>query len=155
MKATRINHVSVRAIDIAESVRFYVELFGATPIATPNFGGILAWLQLGDSQIHIFQRGEGWDRDVHFALEVDDFPAIYRQAEALGAFDTQGNWGHHIFSLASGVVQLYVRDPAGNLIEVVFESVDALPPDIAAVVQSRAAKYPQTEDSARATFFTR
>jgi hypothetical protein len=48
-----------------------------------------------------------------------------------------------------------VRDPAGNLIEVVFESVDALPPDIAAVVQSRAAKYPQTEDSARATFFTR
>ena len=34
MKATRINHVSVRALDIAESVRFYSELFGATPVAT-------------------------------------------------------------------------------------------------------------------------
>ena len=154
MKATRINHVSVRAIDIQESVRFYTELFGATPVATPNFGGILAWLQLGDSQIHIFQRGEGWDRDAHFALEVDDFEAIYRKAEAMGAFDDKGNWGHHIFSLASGVVQLYVRDPASNLIEIVFHSVDALPADIAAIVQSRAAQHPQTEESARATFFT-
>ncbi len=154
MKATRINHVSVRAIDLAESVRFYTELFGAHPVATPNFGGILAWLQLGDSQIHLFQRGEGWDRDVHFALEVDDFPAIYHKAEAMGAFDTKGNWGHHIFSLASGVVQLYVRDPANNLIEVVFHDIAALPDEIASVVESRAAKHPQTEESARATFFT-
>jgi catechol 2,3-dioxygenase-like lactoylglutathione lyase family enzyme len=155
MKATRINHVSVRAIDLEASVRFYTELFGARPIPTPNFGGILAWMQLGDSQIHIFQRGEGWDRDVHFALEVDDFEAIYRKAESMGAFDTLGNWNHHIFSLASGVVQLYVRDPANNLIEVVFHSIDALPADIAAVVESRAAKHPQTEESARATFFTK
>jgi hypothetical protein len=73
----------------------------------------------------------------------------------MGAFDTLGNWDHHIFSLASGVVQLYVRDPARNLIEVVFHSVDALPADIAAVVESRAAKHPQTEESARATFFTK
>jgi catechol 2,3-dioxygenase-like lactoylglutathione lyase family enzyme len=154
MKATRINHVSVRAIDIAESVRFYTELFGARPIPTPDFGGILAWLQLGDAQIHIFQRGEGWDRDVHFALEVDDFEAIYRTAETMGAFDTKGNWGHHIFSLASGVVQLYVRDPANNLIEVVFHDINALPADIASIVESRAAKHPQSEESAKATFFT-
>lgn len=155
MNASRINHVSVRAIDLAESVRFYSELFGARPIATPNFGGILAWMQLGDSQIHLFQRGEGWDRDAHFALEVDDFEKVYRQAEAMGAFDTRGNWGHHIFSLASGVVQLYVRDPANNLIEIVCHGVEELPADIAAVVESRAAKHPQTEESARATFFTR
>jgi catechol 2,3-dioxygenase-like lactoylglutathione lyase family enzyme len=155
MNATRINHVSVRAIDITASVRFYTELLGARPIATPNFGGTLAWMQLGDSQIHIFERGEGWDRDAHFAVEVDDFEAVYRKAEAMGAFDTKGNWGHHIFSLASGVVQLYVRDPANNLIEIVFHSIDALPADLVTVVESRAAKYPQTEESARATFFTR
>ena len=99
MKATRINHVSVRALDLEASVAFYTELFGATPIATPNFGGRLAWLQLGESQIHIFERGEGWDRDAHFAVEVDDFEAIYRAAESMAVFDTKGNWGHHIFSL--------------------------------------------------------
>jgi catechol 2,3-dioxygenase-like lactoylglutathione lyase family enzyme len=154
MKAIRINHVSVRAIDIDDSVRFYTELFGAHPIPTPYFGGILRWLQLGESQIHIFQRGEGWDRDAHFALEVDDFEAVYRQAERMGAFDDKGNWGHHIFSFASGVVQLYVRDPANNLIEVVFHDVEALPADIAAVVERRTDKYPQTEESAKATFYT-
>jgi catechol 2,3-dioxygenase-like lactoylglutathione lyase family enzyme len=155
MNAVRINHVSVRAIDIAESVRFYAELFGARPIPTPNFGGVLQWMQLGDAQIHLFQRGEGWDRDAHFALEVEDFEKLYRQAEAMGVLDTKGNWGHHIFSLASGVVQMYVRDPANNLIEIVYPSVDELPADIAAVVQSRAVKHPQTEESARATFYTR
>lgn len=155
MPAVRINHVSVRALDIDASVAFYVELFGARPIATPYFGGILAWLQLGEQQIHIFQRGEGWDRDAHFALEVDDFEGVYRAAERLGAFDTKGNWGHHIFALASGVVQLYLRDPADNLIEVIFHSADALPADIAADVQRRADRYPQTEESASATFYTR
>jgi catechol 2,3-dioxygenase-like lactoylglutathione lyase family enzyme len=154
MKATHINHVSVRAIDLEESVAFYSDLFGATHIATPNFGGTLAWMQLGDAQIHIFQRGEGWDRDAHFALEVEDFESVYRRARELGAFDDRGNWGHHIFALASGVVQLYVRDPAHNLIEVVWDSLDSLPADIAEEAQLRTDAYEQTEESAKATFFT-
>jgi len=155
MTATRINHVSVRAVDLEASVRFYTELFGARPIPTPNFGGILAWLQLGDAQIHIFQRGEGWDRDVHFALEVEDFEKVFRRAKAMGALDDKGNWGHYMWALASGVVQLYVRDPANNLVEVVWPSVDSLPADIAAEVRNRADLNEQTEESARATFFTR
>lgn len=155
MAALRINHVSIRAIDIEASVQFYTDLFGARPIPTPNFGGILRWLQLGENQLHIFQRGEGWDRDVHFALEVDDFEAVYRKARSMGAHDTVGTWGHHIFALASGVVQMYLRDPANNLVEVVWPSVDTLPPDIAAVVEKRTDKFPQTEESAKATFYTR
>lgn len=154
MGAIRVNHVSVRAVDLAASVEFYTTLFGAKPIPTPNFGGVLAWLQLGENQIHIFQRGQGWDRDVHFAVEVDDFAEVYRRAREMGALDTMGNWGHHIFALASGVVQLYVRDPANNLVEVVWHSVDDLPADIATVVRNRADAYEQTEESARATFFT-
>lgn len=155
MIAVRINHVSVRATDINESVDFYQQMFGARRIPTPNFGGILQWLQLGEQQIHIFQRGEGWDRDVHFALEVEDFEGVYRKAEARGALDELGNWGHHIFALTSGVVQLYIRDPANNLIEIVHPDVNTLPPEIRDVVQRRDSKYPQTEESARATFYTR
>jgi catechol 2,3-dioxygenase-like lactoylglutathione lyase family enzyme len=152
--AIRVNHVSVRAIDIEASVRFYMDLFGARPIPTPDFGGVLRWLQLGENQLHIFQRGEDWDIDVHFALEVDDFETVYRKAGELGAHDTDGTWGYHIFALASGVVQMYLRDPAKNLVEVIHPSVDTLPPDIAAVVQQRTDKYPQTEESAKATFYT-
>ena len=51
MEATRINHVSVNASDLGASVRFYVEVLGATPIATPNFGFPVQWLGLGDTQV--------------------------------------------------------------------------------------------------------
>ena len=36
--SSRINHVSVDARDLRESVDFYVELVGAEPIPSPNFG---------------------------------------------------------------------------------------------------------------------
>ena len=40
----RINHVSVNAVNLAESVDFYVELFAAELIAMPNFGLPVQWL---------------------------------------------------------------------------------------------------------------
>ena len=55
---SRINHVSINARDLQESVDFYVELLGAEPIATPNFGFPVQWLALGDTQLHIFDRAD-------------------------------------------------------------------------------------------------
>ena len=43
----RINHVSVNALDLEDSVEFYVDLLGAERIATPNFGLPVQWLALG------------------------------------------------------------------------------------------------------------
>src|SRR5262245_21236922 len=153
MAARIINHVSVRALDLEKSVRFYETLFGATRIATPYFGGILQWLKLGEAQLHIFQRGDAWDRDAHFAVEVDDFAETYRKARELGAFDSKGNWGHHLFEIPSGEVQLYLRDPANNLVEVVWPDSRSLPDDIKKDIERRADKYPQTEESRKASFF--
>ena len=42
----RINHVSVNARDLQESVAFYVDLLGAEPLTTPNFGLPVQWLAL-------------------------------------------------------------------------------------------------------------
>ena len=44
---SRINHVSVNAKDLAVSVNFYVDVFGAEPLATPNFGLPVQWLEMG------------------------------------------------------------------------------------------------------------
>ena len=54
---TTINHVSVNALNLSESVDFYVELLGAEPIPTPNFGVPVQWLALGRTQLHLFERG--------------------------------------------------------------------------------------------------
>ena len=51
MKATGLNHISVSALDIDASVRFYTELFGLDELPTPNFGFPVRWLRIGDLQI--------------------------------------------------------------------------------------------------------
>jgi catechol 2,3-dioxygenase-like lactoylglutathione lyase family enzyme len=43
----QINHVSVNARLLQESVDFYVDLLGAELIPTPNFGLPVQWLALG------------------------------------------------------------------------------------------------------------
>lgn len=53
--AARINHVSVNAKELAASVEFYVDVFGAEPIPTPNFGLPVQWLAIGESQLHLFE----------------------------------------------------------------------------------------------------
>jgi catechol 2,3-dioxygenase-like lactoylglutathione lyase family enzyme len=55
MRAVELNHVSIHAKDLSESVRFYSEVLGLETIPTPNFGYPVQWLRLGDRQLHIFQ----------------------------------------------------------------------------------------------------
>ena len=50
----RINHVSVQAVDLEESARFYEQLFGMERIPTAKFRGPVLWLRLGEQQLHLF-----------------------------------------------------------------------------------------------------
>ena len=152
MAVIRISHVSVRAIDLERSVTFYQELFGATRLATPNFGFPTAWLQLGSSQLHLFQRGEGWDREAHFAFEVGQFDGLYRNAKAMACFDDSR--GYHLFEISNHEVQLYLRDPAKNLIEVDWPDVRTLAQDVRTDVRQRFTNLAQTGDAAKGTLFT-
>ena len=54
VRVTGINHVSIAARDLEESTRFYVEVFGMEPIATPIFETPVQWLRCGDLQLHLF-----------------------------------------------------------------------------------------------------
>src|ERR1700674_3006381 len=83
-----INHVSISANDLDESALFYVEVFGATAIPTPNFGVPTRWLRLADLQIHLFQRSRvAAPTFHHIAFAVDDFEAVYRIAKERDIFD--------------------------------------------------------------------
>jgi catechol 2,3-dioxygenase-like lactoylglutathione lyase family enzyme len=125
----RINHVSVNARDLRESVAFYVELLAAEPIPAPNFGVPVAWLALGDTQLHLFERDLQPTSHHHFAVTVEDLEPAYRAAARRGAFDRTA-FGNHLVELPGDVVQLYVRDPAGNLVEIDAPGVARLPEDV-------------------------
>lgn len=152
MAATGLNHVSISASDLEESVRFYEQLFGLERIATPNFGFPVQWLRCGALQLHIFERPDEPPQYHHVALTVDDFEAVYAQARELGIFDRE-SFGAEMYELPDGAVQLYLRDPGGNLIEVDWPDVTALDRSRLPEIRKLSDKLPQRGDSARATLF--
>ncbi len=116
-RAVGLNHVSVVAHDLAESVRFYCELFGMEEIPTPDFGFPVQWLRLGELQLHLFERPDGPPIYAHLALEVDDVVALVDEARRRGILDAT-TFGYAAAELPGGEAQVYLRDPAGNLVEV-------------------------------------
>ena len=109
--------MSISARDLEESARFYEEVFGLERLPTPTFGNPVVWFRLGDGQLHLFQRSEAEPPQFHhLGMEVDDFEAFYVRLTELGIRDS-ASLGP-IRELPSGEVQMYLRDPGGNLVEI-------------------------------------
>jgi len=152
--ATRVNHVSIHADDLEESVRFYEELFGMERVPAPNFQEPVVWLRLGDQQLHIFQRNDvEAPRAHHLGLDVDDFESVYRLAKERGLCDGE-TWHQSVRYHPAGWVQMYLRDPAGNLVEVDWPDVATLDPDIVAEIGRLEDEVPQEGEAKAATLYT-
>lgn len=144
----QVNHVSVNAKHLAESVDFYVELLGAEPIATPNFGIPVQWLALGDTQLHLFERDIEPTSHHHLGITIEDIQHCYDVVARHDAFDGKA-FGNHLVELPGDVVQLYLRDPAGNLVELDFKGVDRLPAALAAELKGLWDFNPQDDEQMR------
>jgi catechol 2,3-dioxygenase-like lactoylglutathione lyase family enzyme len=150
--STRINHVSINARDLQESTDFYVELLGAEPIPTPNFGIPVQWLALGRTQLHLFERDLQPTTHHHLGITVDDLEPVYRVAQRHSAFDAN-TFRNHLVELPGDVVQLYIRDPAGNLIEIDQAGADRLPDDMREQLRGLWEFNPQSEEQMRGRLF--
>jgi catechol 2,3-dioxygenase-like lactoylglutathione lyase family enzyme len=148
----RINHVSINATDLDASVAFYVDLFGAVPLTTPNFGLPVQWLGIGDSQLHLFQREAEPQTHHHFAITIEDLEPVYRRAEELGVFDREA-FRHHLVELPGDIAQTYIRDPAGNLIEIDTPGASRLPEFLRREIKPLAELNPQTDENLRARLY--
>jgi lactoylglutathione lyase len=144
--------VSVRAIDMEESIRFYVDVFGMEPIPTPNFGREVQWLRLGDQQLHLFQDDRPAPRFHHLGIDVDDFESVYSKVRELGVFDGD-SLGPAVRRLPGGEVQMYLRDPAGNLVEVDWPDASTLDRSVVGEIPKLADTVPQSEESQRARLY--
>jgi YD repeat-containing protein len=136
-----LTHVSVHAYDLEESVRFYMDFFGMQEIPAPDFPTPVRWLRVGDLQLHLFRSENPAPARHHFALDVDDFEAAYLRAAELGI--AEEGYYSDVRELPDGAVQMYVRDPAGNLVEINWPDVRTL--DRAVIPDIR--KIPGGEDA--------
>jgi catechol 2,3-dioxygenase-like lactoylglutathione lyase family enzyme len=125
VRANGFTHVSVHAYDLDESVHFYTELFEMEEVPAPDFPSPVRWLRVGDLQLHLFKSDDSAPRSHHFGLDVDDFEAIYQKANELGVAEGEGRFPD-IYELPDGAVQLYLRDPAGNVVEVNWRDASTL-----------------------------
>jgi lactoylglutathione lyase len=147
-----INHVSIGASNLQESVQFYTEIFGAECIDTPNFGYPVQWLRVGDLQLHVFERQGAAPEYHHFALAVDDFEAVFRATRPRGAHEAQA-MGSHLNELPSGQVQLYIRDPGRNLVEINWNDARTLSDEVRREMVRLADRLPQNESNRRAKLY--
>jgi lactoylglutathione lyase len=135
-----------------ESLRFYVDVFGMERLPSPNFSQRVEWLRLGEQQLHLFTSKSPAPRSHHFALDVDDFEAAYRKAQELELLDDE-TFGASVRQLPDGAVQMYIRDPAGNLVEVNWPDVSTLDRSVVTTISRVADERPQLGEAASATLY--
>ena len=114
---TGIDHVQIaapRALE-AETLRFYREILGLMEIPKPDElkgrGG--AWFQTGNLQMHvgIDPEGGGPKSKRHVCFLVPDLPKAKATVQAKGIAVEEE-------SVAEGLARFFIRDPAGNRIEI-------------------------------------
>jgi len=120
MKVLRGHHVSFAVRDLAASRRFYGELLGFGEIPRPELGVPGTWYRVGDTEVHLIQTPAGVETGApppklsplanHAAFQIDDYEAAVSalRARGLEVLETSGAMG-----------QLWVRDPDGNVIELI------------------------------------
>ena len=147
-----LNHVRVGARDLAASVHFYVDELGLELLPTPDFGFPVAWLRAGDGQVHLFERPGEPPSHAHFGLEITEFMPVYRRMKELGALD-HVTFGNAMYELPGGGIQMYVRDPAGNLVELDHRDASTIPRDEVPEYRRLADVRPQEGEAARSTLW--
>jgi lactoylglutathione lyase len=112
-----LQHVNVNVDDLATAVAFYRDVLLLELDPTPDQGFESQFFRINATQqIHMNVIRDARPFRAHFCLEVPDFMAVFHRAKAAGAIDV-APWGR-VRALPSGKMQMFVRDPHGNLIEV-------------------------------------
>ena len=131
----KIDHASMMVSDVDAARAFYVGVLELEELPRPStftFPGM--WLKVGGQQVHLFGEAEpGRARETHpgyrpnelakgyanhFAIDVDDLAQTLQDLQGRGAEIVGGPRRR-----GDGVLQAYIADPDGNVIELMQTGV--------------------------------
>ena len=126
MPATDLHHLAIKTGDVDASVEFYNEVIGSHSVKRPNFNFPGAWLQFGETMIHLYggdaaknvegSHDHGSAAIDHIALSAHGFDEMRGICEARDL-----DWRQ--FDIPSfNLWQLFVHDPSGVLVELNFDT---------------------------------
>jgi catechol 2,3-dioxygenase-like lactoylglutathione lyase family enzyme len=116
-----LDHVTVRSTDLARTLGFYEHLLGLLPGPRPPFAVPGSWLYAcGQPVLHVVEgpvEGRGGVID-HVAFEARDRAALSAKLGAAGV-------PFELVALPDGsALQMFLRDPDGARIELVFKDLE-------------------------------
>jgi catechol 2,3-dioxygenase-like lactoylglutathione lyase family enzyme len=129
-KAININHVTLIVRNLEEACLFYEKELGLEVIPAFLFDYPAAFFKINnDQQLHLTE----WHDDNvsyrgHVCFQVDDINTLFWRMKELGIIDVRP-WGK-VRLLPGGVLQMFVRDPSGNLVELSCQPGFAVDPKI-------------------------
>jgi catechol 2,3-dioxygenase-like lactoylglutathione lyase family enzyme len=116
----RAHHVSFAVTDVERARAFYEGVLGLEEIGRPDFGFPGAWYSIGDVQVHLIGPVPGFEVGTtppavspvanHVAFAIDDYGATRDALRAKGL---------ELFETGEEMGQLFIRDPDGNVIELI------------------------------------
>jgi len=116
-----IQHVNLMVDDLAAADAFYGEVLGLERTPAPDMGFPAQFYKVNDIQeLHVNELGDVHPERAHFCLRVGNFDEVFGRANELDIIETE-TWGK-VRRLPTGVMQAFVRDPSGNLIELSCEA---------------------------------
>lgn len=127
--STWIQHVNIMVDDLEAATEFYTGVLGLKPISTPELGMPAQFFAINtDQELHVNELVDLRPERAHFCVRVPDFDEAFRRALEAAAIETD-TWGK-VRRLPTGTMQLFIRDPAGNLIEIASEPGASVAPAI-------------------------
>lgn len=119
-------HAGITVRDLARARRFYSDLLGLKEIPRPDLGFPGIWYGIGACQLHLMVPPEGHlagepegpfaGRVRHLALGVEGWEALTARLRAEGVPFRESP------SSPGGPRRVFVKDPDGNVLELVEES---------------------------------
>lgn len=111
MKPLAVHHVSINVSDVEEALRFYTEVLGLSLRSDrPDFSFGGAWLDAGGQQVHLIEASTTPADGQHFAVLVEDLAESVAELRSRGIDVTDPR-------PVGTSLQAFVRDPAGNEVE--------------------------------------
>ncbi len=124
-----IQHVNVIVDDLEAASVFYGEVLGLEAVPAPEMGFPAQFFKVNDTQeIHVNELRDRPPERAHFCLQVSHFDSLFVRVHELGIIEHE-TWGK-VRRLPTGGMQLFIRDPAGNLVEIACPADQPVDPAI-------------------------
>ena len=116
-KITEINHVTLIVDQLETAAEFYEKELGLEVIGAFLFDYPTAFFKITDTQqLHLSEWEDAQSFRGHICFKTDEFNKLFYRFKELAIIDDKP-WGK-VRQLPDGAMQMFIRDPSGNLVEI-------------------------------------